>query len=76
MALGIYQVTYSDREFCRSVGLSVLSRFCYFRHLQVSKDDEIWQAYQEPDQIKLEIVVYLIRPYGGGGVRGRLNRKN
>ena len=37
MALGINQVTYSDRKFCRSVGLSVcLSRFCYFRHFQAS----------------------------------------
>ena len=44
-----------------SVDLSVCRfRFCYFRHFQVSLDDKIWQAYQGPDQIKLEIVVFPI----------------
>ena len=28
---------------------------------------ESWQAYQGPDQIKLEIVASPIQPYGGGG---------
>ena len=61
MALGINQVTYSNRKFCRSVCLSVCrSRFCYFRHFQVSYDDEIWQAYQGPDQIKFEVIVFPI----------------
>ena len=56
MALGINQVTYSNRKFCRSVCLSVgRSRFCYSRHFQVSWDDELWQAYQGPGQIKLEM---------------------
>ena len=63
MVLGIYQVTYSDRKFCRSV---CRSRFCYFKRFQVSQDHEIWQAYQEPDQIKLEIVVPPIRPSEDG----------
>ena len=53
MALGINQMTYSNRKFCRS-------RFCYFRHFQVSWDNKIWQAYQGPDQIKLEKVVFPI----------------
>ena len=68
MALGINQVTYSDRKFCRSL---CLSWFCYFRHFQVSQDDEIWQAYQGPDQIKLKIVVFESWP-SGGRVGGRL----
>jgi len=33
LAVGIDQVTYSNRKFCRSV---CRSRFCYFRHFQVS----------------------------------------
>ena len=78
MALGINQVTYSDRQFCRSIGLSVsrsvgLCWFCYFRHFQVSQDDEIWQPYQRPDQIKLEIVVFPdLTIWGGGGMGGQL----
>ena len=56
-------VTYSDRKFCQSVCLSL---FCKFRHLQISYDYEIWQLYQGPNQIKLGIVVSLIRPSGGG----------
>jgi len=33
MVLGINQVKHSNRKFCRSV---CWSRFCYFRHFQVS----------------------------------------
>ena len=37
----------------------------------------MWQVYQEPDQIKLEIVVPDLTIWaGGGGVGGRLNQKN
>ena len=61
MALGINQVTYSDRKFCRSV----CPGFATFGHFQVSWDDKIREAYQGPDQIKLEIVVSPNLPYVG-----------
>ena len=38
------------------------------------KDDEIWQAYQRPDQIKLEIVLSPIRLSEGSG--GTVNSEN
>ena len=53
MAFGIYKVTYRYRRFCRSW-------FCQFSHFHISQDDEIWQAYQGPNQIKLEVVVSLM----------------
>jgi len=61
MALCIYQVTYSDRKFCRFVVQALL-----VWALRDKLGDEIWQAYQGSDQIKLEIVVSPIRPSGGG----------
>ena len=70
MALGIYQVTYSGRKFCWSVG----SRFASLGTSRSARTMKFGRPYQGPDQIELEIVVYLIQPSGGGGrVGGTVN---
>ena len=63
MALGIYQVTYSDRKFCRSVGPG----FASLDNSRQARTKEIWQTYQRPDKTRLELVVFQIPPPGGSG---------
>ena len=66
------------RALAMSDGLSsCLSRFCQLWHFQISLNDEILQLYQGPDQIKVEIVVSPIRPFGGRrrASRGTVNSK-